>query len=286
MQDPESVIVIYTSDLPAESLVGSIVKSIYPGTIHKYDKPDNLRKLTKIEGGDLVILFGNFFQNLDDQGCNHIPFGSNFPPLTALFNLLENEDYIDKTNIQTRLFFNSNREVFQLLEKRIMSIDNNSTQPFFTGLFNYLADKYDNSVEGLGNKFLSVLSGEITVSELSKHGSIILTSQIQLTYERARRNSKRGTLQNGKTYMVTNSPDLINLSHDSLYNFSEDRPDITIAVSLKFSNNDTDKIHYSMRSYDEETDVAEIIKNNTEWDGFKKSAGGTKEIDIMLNSFV
>lgn len=201
-------------------------------------------------------------------------------------DLLEQERYLDSTSVQGKLFLNSNREVFELLEKRIMSVDNSSTQVFFTGLFNFQHQKYDNSVEGLSKKFLLLLCGELSVSELVNLGSNILVSQIQLASERVRKNSRMGVLSNGKTYLITNAPDLINLTHDSLYNSKEEKPDITITVSLKFSDEENDKIHYSMRSYKDEVDVSEIIKNNTNGDGFKKSAGGTKEIDNMLNSFI
>lgn len=56
-----SELIIYTSDLPGESLVGTIVKAIYPHARHIYDKPDNLRKLKKYRGWRPCYSFRKFF---------------------------------------------------------------------------------------------------------------------------------------------------------------------------------------------------------------------------------
>lgn len=272
---------LYTSNLITESAIAEIVRAFVPNLIHVYDEPDNLKKLKigDLQESDYVILFGNFFPKIESS--LKIPFDKNSALFEVLFKALEALGFLNRSNTQTQLFLNSNRFLFELMEKRIKGIDNDDTQPFITGLFNYFEDRFGNDVEGIKQKYREILTGTVNLNSIIQYGELILKSQRLLASERARNNSRIGTWSNGLKFRVANAPDLVNLTHEALY---EDDIDVTIAASIRFSP-EGDKIHYSMRSKNG-TNVREIIISNTNGNGFENSAGGTRSVNLELDEFI
>lgn len=166
------------------------------------------------------------------------------------------------------LFTNTKSELIELIDQRALGLNTIGTQPFFTGFFNY----FENT-DHVSN-FVRLFTGSIDYNEVQEMGKAIYQSQIQMAAERAANNSKIVTLRNGLTALVTEAPELCNLSHGALHDLKSEHPvTITVKMGLK-----TDKMHYSVRTYDgtDARSIVEVIDGG----GSDIAAGGT--IDFTL----
>lgn len=238
--------------------------------------------LALLNCSNYAILIGNFFDNLvlseeEREDVKIFKFSTGDKPLKEVLTFLKEKEYLTSKSEQ---LITCNLEAIDLIDRRITSTDNNSTQPFFTGLFNYKPE-LDNTISSLKEKFTDLFLKRTTVHDLQVLGNQILISQLTIVKDRVAKNSRTGFIGN-KSYAITEAPEFVNLTHDELkrkYN-----PDITITISLKLSEIDEkSRIHYSMRSTT--TNVEEIIVRNTSGGGLSHAAGGTREIDIMLDNF-
>jgi hypothetical protein len=167
------------------------------------------------------------------------------------------------------LFTNARAELIELIDQRALGHNVIGTQPFFTGFFNYFA-KNDHVTN-----FTHLFTGEVDFDEVQEMGKTIYESQIQMASERAKNNSKVVTLRNGKTALVTEAPELCNLSHQALREIDSHPVTITVKMALN-----TDKLHYSVRTYDG-TDAREIV-NAIDGGGSDFAAGGCVDFELKV----
>lgn len=99
--------------------------------------------------------------------------------------------------------------------------------------------------------------------------------------ERARKNRKIVTLQNGKRAVVTEAPELVNLSHKALRDEEKDCP-VTITVRMCFGNGSEsgDKMVFSVRTYDG-SDARELIEK-IGGGGTESAAGGGVDFELKV----
>lgn len=276
---------VVTSDIGFEPVVGTVASVLNQCVVSVVKKPNEMKDIT-LSGympGDYVVALGNkitFDSSIDTTRMFRIAFESGTGPVRYLISLMGDLQYISLHSPLLSTFFKTHKELIDLIDDRIRSIDNDGTQDFVTGLFNYMTDTTDNSPSGIDTKFRSIFASEVSFESIRKMGLTILSSQLSMVKDRVMKNSREGHFSDGRTYVITESTELYNMTHSEM---GKKQKDITIVVSLKLRE-DGDRVHYSMRS--STSDVLKIIKDNTDGDGYPHSAGGTQPIDLHLQDFV
>ncbi len=172
--------------------------------------------------------------------------------------------------------------VLQMIEDRLYNRSILENQIFYTGLYN-TGKKDLNNYE----RFINLFNGTTRMEDIMSKGKVILESQIGLAMERVKNNSVRTKFSDGTEAVITDAPDLVNLTHTQLH---ERYPDatVTIAASLSFGENHPNEIKYSLRSFNtKKCDLKEVIQNpvNKEFKGgafSSNSAGGRIKFDFQL----
>ncbi len=163
-----------------------------------------------------------------------------------------------------------------LLDARCLGVRVAETQPFFTGLCNIRTNDNGLDLEGL---IFGLLCGEFTLDKVLAVGLPIVRSQIDLARERALKNARKGMLKGGVSYVVTDGPELINLTHDELHAKHPDAK-VTIVASLRFAETQPDAVAHSMRSWCD-VDVKQIV--GAYGGGSPTAAGARREVNISLD---
>jgi len=173
----------------------------------------------------------------------------------------------------TKFAIKHHSPLLKILNDRSIGQNVEETQPFFTGLANLPGE---NSEEE--NIYL-ILTGEYRLENVIKIGLNILKSQRVMARNRAMKNARQGEFKDGTTYVVSEAPELVNLTHEAL---RKEHPsvDVTICASLKFTR-DQDQVAHSMRSWNPTVDVKKLIGERG--GGSSTAAGGRVNIDISLD---
>lgn len=148
--------------------------------------------------------------------------------------------------------------LMEYIDNRLVNKNIKTGQVFFSGLYNYGNFENfspDNDLERF-RKFVKKDSKKY-LRELLECGKNIFKSEIQ-TAEKKALNSKIIQLKSGSFAAITQVSDKINLTHDALH---EKYPDVavTIALSLDFTGPQP-MIRHSLRSYDKNVNVTDLIK--------------------------
>jgi hypothetical protein len=166
-----------------------------------------------------------------------------------------------------KLFENKFSHVINLMDDRAYGRNLAETQPFYTGIFNYGSINID-----IYDKFVKLFEGDYSIKEIIKAGKMIVSAQMQMAQERVLKNSKVTKLSDGSIAVVTEAPDLMNLTHESLHQ-KHPEAQITILMNMKFSQSGSDELCYSFRSFNINVDVSSLAKK-VNGDGSKTAAGG------------
>lgn len=206
-------------------------------------------------------------------------------PIEFVFQVLKITGKTSDDNY-IKLLRNSNKECFKLLDDRFFSRNTQETQCFFSGLYNIggLQNKLS-----FGDTFKNIILGEegFLFEDVIKLGRVIAETQYKMALERAKKNSKIITLEvKDKKYKValTNTNDLINLTHDALCEeFEKEGVDLTCIIGIKLDKKEY--ISYSYRTSNKEIDLNDFLNHLPsftcdEMKGGKKTGGGRKEIDV------
>lgn len=170
------------------------------------------------------------------------------------------------------------KPVLDILDDRVKERNLSKTQVFFSGLANHPTINGDSVFE----RFSSFLRAEATLEAIDHCGVTILESQMKLASDRAKLNSTVIQLPNGRTAAVTDAPDLINLSHDSLKK-TYPEVDLTLITSFKFTPGGKVSVGYSYRATENlksEFHLGNEMKKHE--GGGTKTAAGTR-IEIEFN---
>jgi hypothetical protein len=172
--------------------------------------------------------------------------------------------------------------VLDLSDERMFGRKLPESQVLYTGMYNA---KMPSENATLFDRFCLLFRGGLSLAEVLRNGAAILESQQSLVRERALKNSITVTLGNGTKAVVTNAPDLINITHEALHSANADVP-VTIVLSLRFSDADkSTKLAYSVRSWDHSVKADDYIKellgaHNA--DGNSTAAGGRADIFLRF----
>jgi len=214
-----------------------------------------------------------FGKSVEDKSPNLTLFsGENgVGPAQFLFNLAK-----EKSTSQTliKLFEKNFSQVITLIDDRIYNRNITESQPFYTGLFNY--GEMDLP---LFDKFVKLFQGDYQLDDVIKSGKTIVSAQMQMAKERVVNNSKTTKLSNGMTAVMTEAPELVNLTHDALHQ-KHPEAQLTMILSIKFGTQH-DELAYSFRSFDQGLDASDLAKK-VNGDGNNSAAGGRLRFDIPL----
>lgn len=166
-------------------------------------------------------------------------------------------------------------EIVKMVDDRAFGRNIVQNQKLYSGLFNYPGFTDLSNFE----RFQKLFANDVPLDKVMTLGETILDCQLKMSLERVTTNSRTVYLKNGKRAVVTNAPELINLTHEQL-KAKNPGTDLTITLGLKFSDtSSTDQISYSIRSYNPEINAAELAKL-VDGDGDKTAAGGRVAIKI------
>jgi hypothetical protein len=163
------------------------------------------------------------------------------------------------------LFVNKFTDVLRYIDDRIYNKNIMENQIFYTGLFNTEPIEMP-----LFDKFTNLFTGCYDLPTIMAIGRTIVSAQMGMARERATNNSKKVILQNNVTAVVTEGPDLINLTHDALHQKYPDSA-VTIVMNMKFG--EKDYLAYSIRAFDESISAMDMAKK-INGDGNRSAAGG------------
>jgi hypothetical protein len=231
----------------------------------------NMKQFYDNANSVVIYSYGDEVEINEDNKCQ-VEVVQNTPentisPLDFAINYCKTHDAQSIRMIN--LIIKTNQELFETINKRSMSLNTMSTQAFFTGFYNYF--KTDDCVE----HFLKLYANEVDYQSICKYGQAIVDSQILMAAERAKKNSKIITLADGRDAIITEAPELTNLTHDALKEKNRNIG-VTICVRMVFSEPNT-RLAFSVRTHDG-SDARELVK---------KSGGGGSETaagcDIPFN---
>jgi hypothetical protein len=109
----------------------------------------------------------------------------------------------------------------------------------------------------LFDKFINLFRGCYDFENIFVMGRTIISAQTLMARERVKNNSKVVTVQNNISAVITEGSDLIDLMHDEMH---QQFPDSQITVVMKINFGATDQFAYSIRVFDENIDVVDLIK--------------------------
>ena len=173
-----------------------------------------------------------------------------------------------------KLFEKNFATVMTFIDDRFVNRNIIENQAFYTGIYNF--GSIDTS---LYDKFVNLFQGEYDLAEVIKSGQAIVASQILLSRERALNNSRMQTLSDGTLAAITEAPELVNLTHDSL---KQKYPEaqVTLVVGIKFGKSaKEDELSYSIRSLDASVN-AQALAKKVRGDGSQSTAGGRIHIEL------
>lgn len=161
------------------------------------------------------------------------------------------------------LFVSRYSKVMSWMDDRMTFKNIHDNQPFFTGMFNI-----EHNIP-LFDRYMKLFTGQYDLDYIVSTGKQIVDSQIHLASERAIHNSKQVELKDGTKAIMTEAPELVNLSHDAL---KQQYPDakMTIVVNMKLQSN---QLAYSFRSFNGNVDVSQYART-IQGDGSNTCAGG------------
>lgn len=201
-------------------------------------------------------------------------------PVQTSINIAES---LGMTSKSFRAYIATNADIVKLSDDRIFNRNIQKSQHFYSGLF------ADPKLSGsLKNRLEQLVNGLTSMNDVMKNGEIAFGVILGVARERAKNNSMIIEFkQNGKTKRgrITNAPESINITHQELYNLTDEladeRPDYTITTALRFQNEKV-TLQYSFRSQNDDAD-AQNLAQNLGGDGSKKAAGATIPFTIPLN---
>lgn len=196
-------------------------------------------------------------------------------PVQTSLNIVDSLGFATKS---FKAYLATNSHIIRLSDDRIFNRNIEENQYFYSGLF------ADPKLSGsLKDRLEQLVNGVSNMTDVLKFGKIAFGVQLGMAKERALQNSMIVQFsQKGetKTAIITNAPELVNLTHEQLLLHHNEAIDYTITTALRFINGV--KLQYSFRAQQPQSDsqyLAQLIGG----DGSKISAGATIPFEIPLN---
>lgn len=200
-------------------------------------------------------------------------------PAQFVINIIKYERIqVSKTLTLLNLFVRTFDRVIKFIDERAYGENTLESQALLTGLYNY-----GDLEMSLFDKFVKLFQCEYPVEDIISMGKTVISAHIQLSQERAVKNSRQVPLPGGKTAVVTEAPDLVNLTHDALHRkFPE--ASMTVTLSVKFGQDNKgrgDELAFSFRGFDSSIDVSAYARG-LGGDGTSSVAGGRMKFEVPM----
>lgn len=284
-------ITIITSEMPDECSVGVFFSVMDPMRFehHAYNHRQTINAkfiVDELEATNSIgLIVGTHWKELIDlvaeskgyhivlKPSSEIGYMSN--AIIRIKNTIDSH-YPGTWNPSYDLWVEHFEDVISLLDARSR---NQTTEPpevqlLMTGLIN--SGDRNHSLHDKLRQLFSRSKG-FGVKEIIEKGRTIIQSQYLIAHERAKNNSKVMTMPDGSKVLVTEAPELINITHNELYDKykSENLENIsgTLVMNIRFG--EKDRIGLSFRSRDDKVDAKSLMKGLG--DGNKFGAGGSFE---------
>lgn len=256
----------------------------------------SIRKVLPAKTQCRIIMVGTYWADCLDQLTDTLPkcefimycFGESLKLLKDNLKLFSGKDGLGPTKflfdqaqeqvqapVLFKLFEKSYGQVMKMIDDRIYNRNIIENQAFYTGLFNY-----DQLELPLFDKFIKLFQGEYDLGEIIKCGNSILSAQLNMAKERVIHNSKTMKLTDGTLAVVTEAPELVNLTHDVLHQKYPDAK-VTLILNMKFNGKGKDELAYSIRSFDIDINAANLAKK-VNGDGNQMAAGGRVQFEFPM----
>lgn len=167
-------------------------------------------------------------------------------------------------------------ELLCLLNDRSLGQNADGTHPLFAGLWESKAQ----DAAGLEATIYLLLTGQLEYDKILEIGNTVFRNHRNLARARALKNARSGKLAGGASYVVTDAPELINLTHSEL---KKEYPSaqVTICAKLSFKNGADDHVRHSLRSWDPKIDVKIVIGERGGGSG--TAAGCSSRVNVGLD---
>lgn len=167
-------------------------------------------------------------------------------------------------------YFKSFEPAIRLIDDRLNNKNINETQAFQNGI-----EAIGNAEEGLFSKFNKFFEGHVSLDKVMEIGRSISDYQTMTVQNRVLNNTKQITTKSGMKVVITEAPELCNLTHKGLADkYPEATMTTTLNLKLGKTMNDEDEFCFSFRSYDSGVDSSVFAKKLPQGDGSKTSSGG------------
>jgi hypothetical protein len=184
-------------------------------------------------------------------------------------------------------FIETNKRFLILLDERFHSKNVTETELLFSGL--YVGPLEKNSWEILFDNVSRVFEQKLFLDDVIKAGRSIVETRMSLANERVLNNSSVRTLYDGTKVVLTNAPDLINVTHERLHaKYPDVQVTATMALQLK---NDKVELSLSLRKPGENnpfdlksfiTEINETVATSQKKEHIGMGGGGRVEFPQLV----
>jgi len=280
-----SRVFVVSSNNGVESAFSAFVRFFIPNTIVKCSSVKKLREINSLDfeksDDDIVVCLGDFWSDEYKASLSksHIFYSIDYPFTKFIDSELFKSEHVNDHGLET------NEKLISMLDDRIGNKKTLETQSLLTGIKNVFNDTYTEPEE----KYYKLFAGEIRLSEVISIGEKIMSNDLMTCKDRCIYQSRCGTFKDGTRYSTAEGPELVNLTHDALISKYPDSQ-VTIVTKLIINDNE-DRLHHSMRSYDENINVKTILQAKLGKDkdgneiagGTSTSAAGSQVIDLKID---
>lgn len=291
------ITVLYIATMPCEVGVAALLSHLdnvvcYSDTIDSAKKGSLARFLAGVTSH--VLLLGNYWNNtlaslaennpnitfyLYDfgEGTNNTVGNVNFTfgttsKIGPCQYAIEFARSVGGSNLLFDALVRLHKPAIEMIDERIFNKNITDNQIMYSGLYNHPSFTQE---ENLFTRFVKMFNGTISFDDICRVGKPIFNCQLGMAHERATKNAKVMLLNDKKTLAaVTNSPDLINLTHQKLYETY--KTDVTICVNWSFSSDRPDQFVESVRSFNPDISAEKLVKQVSKDGGGNSTSAGTR----------
>ncbi len=280
--------IYFVSSMPGEALAAAATYYCTQGQITACSL--KIGGLIKVNKGDILYMLGTYWKDqVHDLSANHkihiFSYGDDVEhdqnSDVKVHKFTNSIDFIREVILKDQLetplvqsFLKRHDEMISLAMKRSKGNKKVIDHPFFTGIHQFYDTCYDT--------FEAIFKEELSFARVCEKGRDVIDSHIRMAMNRARNNSCLITTKNGIKVCVTNAPELINLTHNSLkeyYSGLNGDIDLTLTVQFSFNGKSID-IRPSYRSYTGKCNVVKLAESMG-GGGSNNSAGASVKTDVL-----
>ena len=223
---------------------------------------DNLKDIRTHAKSISLFTFGEDV----DEDVDEVLSSKDTPIMSVAINFVRDNFNVNNAFIESIL--NANQKTMEMINIRATFKNVATTEPFFTGIYNYfIGDSVplkERKPQDFVDSFTKLFKSEVQYNDVLSLGEIVQGSNANIAFERAKNKCKRGTLKGGKTYAAVENTEFVNAGHEYMRKLYD--VDVSVSVSLDLNSN---SFKYSFKSYTNDISALDLIEE------IKKQPGGS-----------